>query len=409
MKGLKTKIILLAIFFVFTYFFTNSFGIVDIENMAIITAIGIDLEGEEYAVTAQIAVPEEDSTSTEKRKTHLEGKGSTVGEAIKSISDISGWYPQLVFCNLIVVGKDFAQTNLINILDFFAKTLRIQDSALVVFSNQKARELLSESSPMDNISSFALQKILHKKAGFNKDVAEINVKEFCSGYYSTASSSYMPIIKTIKQEEGSSSGGGGSGGSTNSNQVGGANAGGSQGSPESGGSCLFDAKSTALFKYGVMVGALAKEQTAILNLLSDNFSETTISVNNVKNNLFEDCNYLVTVTNNDKSVNLIVDESDVTLSVKVNLYCRISDQNGAGTAGSGSVNTPLPEYVSSALQDKIYNDLYSFLQVIKNTNCDILGLEQKLFRFHNKYYATHKDTLLQKMALDLSVSVSGQK
>ena len=69
MKSLTPKIILILIFAIFTYFFTNNMGVVDIEKMAIITAIGIDIDQDEYSITAQIAVPEEDSTSTEKRKT----------------------------------------------------------------------------------------------------------------------------------------------------------------------------------------------------------------------------------------------------------------------------------------------------------------------------------------------------
>ena len=220
-KNLKPKLLAIAVIILFNVFISGTLGIVNIEKMAIITAIGIDMEDDLYSITAQIAVPEEDSTSTEKKKTHLEGKGVTVGDAIKSISDISGWYPQLVFCNLIVVGKDFKDKNVLTVLDFFAKTLRVQDSAQVVITlDTTARELLSEASPMDNISSFAIQKILHKKEGFNKDVAEINIKDFCSDYYSRTSSSFMPIIKTIKQEESktqSSSGGGGG----SANKVGG--------------------------------------------------------------------------------------------------------------------------------------------------------------------------------------------
>ena len=38
-------------------FFTNDFGLVDIHKTSIITAIGIDSEGEEVKVTAEIAMP----------------------------------------------------------------------------------------------------------------------------------------------------------------------------------------------------------------------------------------------------------------------------------------------------------------------------------------------------------------
>ncbi len=408
-KNLKPKLLILAIFILFNIFLSSTVGVVNIEKMAIITAIGIDMDKDEYSITAQIAVPEEDSTSTEKKKTHLEGKGKTVGEAIKSISDISGWYPQLVFCNLIVVGKDFKDKNVLTVLDFFAKTLRVQDSAQVVLTlDTTARELLSESSPMDNISSFAIQKVLHKKEGFNKDVAEINIKDFCADYYSRTSSSFMPLIKTIKQEESksessSSSGGGSNGG----NKMGGMETGGK--TPESGGNSLFDAKKTAMFKNGVWVGSLTDDETSVFNLLTESSKETTLTVSNVKENGQESCNYLVTILKNNKRVKLLADEKSVKLDIKLKIFCKVSDQNSKTSTTVASKNNPLPSEVKTALEEKLKNDIYSLIQKIKITDCDILKLDEMLFRNHHKYYPQHKDKLLEKMVLNLDVMVTGQK
>ena len=408
LKEIKPKFLIVAILLLFSLFFSKSTGSVDIERMAIITAIGIDLEEDNYSITAQIAVPEEDSTSTEKKKTHLEGKGATVGEAIKSISDISGWYPQLVFCNLIVVGKDFKEENVLTVLDFFAKTLRVQDSALIVYSKgMPARELLSESSPMDNISSFAIQKILHKKDGFNKDVAEINIKDFCADYYSRTSSSYMPIITVIKQQD-SSSGEQAQSGGNGGNKMGGMEASGGK-TPESGGNSLFNAKTTALFKDGKLVGELTEDETAVFNLLTEGFSESTILVKDVKFGIYDKCNYLATVIKSNKKISLNADNSSLSFNAKLNIYCKISDQNSTHSETVVSKNVPLPEEVKTALEEKITENFYSLIQKIKLTNCDILKLDQLLYRYHYKYYPNYKDNLLEKMNINLSVNVSGQK
>ena len=406
-KKLKPKLLILAVFILFNVFLSGTVGVVNIEKMAIITAIGIDMDNEEYSITAQIAVPEEDSTSTEKKKTHLEGKGKTVGDAIKSISDISGWYPQLVFCNLIVVGKDFKDKNVLTVLDFFSKTLRVQDSAQVVFTEEEtARELLSESSPMDNISSFAIQKILHKKEGFNKDVAEINIKDFCSDYYSRTSSSFMPIIKTIKQEE-SKSESSSNGGSGSGNKMGGMETGGK--TPESGGNSLFDAKNTAMFKNGILVGTLTEEETATFNLLTESSKETTLTVSNVKENLTEKCNYLVTILKNKRKLKLSVDEKKINLDINLHIFCKVSDQNSKTSTIVASKNNPLQSEIKIALEEKIKNDIQSLIQKIKSTDCDILKLDEMLYRYNHKYYPTHKDKLLEKMQLNLNVTVTGQK
>ena len=135
----KAKFIILAVFLVFTFFFSNDFGLIDVEKTSIITAIAIDKEDDgSYVATAQIAVPEATDTNTENQKAQISGKGSTIGAAIKDLGDTSGWFPKLSFCNLILVGNGFSESNVIKVLDYFAKTLRVQDSALVAMSDKKA-------------------------------------------------------------------------------------------------------------------------------------------------------------------------------------------------------------------------------------------------------------------------------
>ena len=103
MNKLKSRIVLLIIFAFFVVFFSNDFGLIDIKKTAIVTAIAIDKQGDLYEVTTQIAVPEATDTNTENQKAQVSGKGATIGGAIKDIGDISGWYPKLDFCNLIII------------------------------------------------------------------------------------------------------------------------------------------------------------------------------------------------------------------------------------------------------------------------------------------------------------------
>ena len=178
MKFVKTKIVLFLIFIVCIIFFSNDFGIIDIKRAAIITAIAIDYEENEYSITTQIDVPEATDKNEEKAKTQITTKGETIASAIKHIGSSTGWFPQLYFCNLIIIGSDVSSENTIKILDYFAKTLRVQDSANVILSSTKGSDLLSISSPFDDISSFAIQKILLKSQGFDND---IDVAQWCNG------------------------------------------------------------------------------------------------------------------------------------------------------------------------------------------------------------------------------------
>ena len=59
MNKLWTRIFLAAAAVLLLLFFSNDFGLIDIQETAIVVALGIDTaeEGEGYDVTAQIAVP----------------------------------------------------------------------------------------------------------------------------------------------------------------------------------------------------------------------------------------------------------------------------------------------------------------------------------------------------------------
>ena len=141
MRLKRAKFLLFVVALLFTLFFSNNFGLIDVEKTSVITAIAIDYEQNEFILTAQVAVPEATDTNTENQKAQLSGKGKTVGEALKDLGNISGWYPKLAFCNLIILGQDLASQNVIKLLDYFAKTLRLQDSALVALAENKAKEI----------------------------------------------------------------------------------------------------------------------------------------------------------------------------------------------------------------------------------------------------------------------------
>ena len=410
MKNLKLKIILFSILALALMFFSNDFGIVDIEKTAIITAIGIDLKDGKYEISAQIAVPEATDNNSENQKTQISATGDTVGAAIKRIGDSSGWYPQLHFCNLIILGNGTESENVIKMIDYFAKTLRLQDSAILVLAEGSAKELLEITTPLDSISSFALQKILLKTEGFDRDVATNDIKSFCSGYYSYSGSSFIPLVKAKKIQT-SEAGGESSGGSEEA----GGSSGGSQSGAESSGqeknSYVFDATTTALYKDGFLVGTLTEEQTVAFNAVrGEQMRYTTVTALNVQNGLTEKPhNYLFTVLRCVADTKLFADENELTLKINVNVYGKITDQNADYSDSTVSKNTIMPEAVIRALESKMSSDVENVVKTTVNTGCDALKIGEKLYRFNHNHYHRYKDDYLTKMKTEINVTVTGQK
>lgn len=411
MQTKKAKLIILAIFFLFTFFFSNDFGLIDVEKTSIITAIAIDKDGEEYIATAQIAVPEATDTNTENQKAQISGKGSTIGAAIKDFGDTSGWFPKLSFCNLILIGESFSDTNVIKVLDYFAKTLRVQDSALVAMTEGKASELLELASPLDNISSFAMQKVLLKATGFDRDVAVTNIKSFCSGHYSDSHSAYMPLIKTIPSNIGKSSDqkGNTSGSSTTDSGKSTGSSGGSSNGSEDKNNYLFDAKNTVLFKDGYKVGTLNEDMTLTFNVLTSQFKGTTIPLNQVETYPNKKTNYLLTVMRAMPKISLYADVNQLKLNVELYLYCKISDHSDDGSDESLSENKPLPKPLIAKAESFFTENINAIIQSSKASECDLLKIKEKLYRYNYKQYSRYKDNYLSKVETNIKVTVSGQK
>ena len=401
---LKAKIIMILVFITFLFFFSNDFGLIDVEKTSIITAIAIDKSNEEFTVTAQIAVPEATDTNSENLKAQLSGKGSTVGAALKDLGDVSGWFPKLAFCNLILLGNSLTQTNVIEALDYFAKTLRVQDSALVALAENSAKDLLSVTTPLDNISAFALQKVMFKTQGFDRDVASTDIKSFCAGHYSLSGSAFMPLIKTVSsgdntsdESSSSSSAKGGAGSESSSGGSGGKSS-----------DKLFDARTTALFKDGFKVGELDPELTLMFNALTENFAGTTLPVDGVTEPNGKSGNYLLTVMSSTPKISLSVGE-DLTINISLKLYCKISDHASEGSKEALSQNTPLPKPLKEKAQQMLTDRLNDLVEVEKQTGCDFLKIKEKLYRYHHKQYSKFKDNYLSVLKTKISVTVEGQK
>ena len=424
MKILKTKILVFVLLAILVFFFSNDFVLIDVEKTSILTAIAIDIGNDgDYIVTAQIAVPEATDTNTENKKAQISGKGKTIAGAIRDMGDVSGWFPKLSFCNLILLGPSLKGTNVIKVLDYFAKTLKVQDSALVALTEGKASDIISISTPLDNISAFALQKVMLKNPGFDRDVATLDIKTFCTSHHSPASSSYMPIVRVInanidpdnptqeKENSGDSSSQNSSSSSGSSTGETGSTPKENSGSGSKGGeknNNLFDTRETALFKNGYYVGKLSADSTFVLNALNTSFDGTTIPIDSVLYEHGQLVNFLLYVLKSNANVSLNVSDTEIVYTVNLNVYCKVIDNNSENSDLAFSQNIPLPEQVKIKATDFFKNEIQTLIDTSKETGCDFLKIKEKLYRFHNKQYSRFNDDFLSKVKTSFNINVHGQ-
>ena len=131
-RRLTPILYVLGVLFVAILFFSNDFGLIDIQKTAIILAVGVDREEDSFIVTSQIAVPSASPDSKASAEAlQVETRGETVGAAIQKINEKTGWYPKLVFCNLILLGKSALEKDVFECLDYFLRNDYMSDDCLV--------------------------------------------------------------------------------------------------------------------------------------------------------------------------------------------------------------------------------------------------------------------------------------
>ena len=397
MNFTRAKILMIAIFFLAIFFFSNDFGLIDVEKASIVTAVAIDKSGDEYEVSLQIAVPEANSGNTN-AKVVVSGKGKTVAEAIGDVTSTTGWYQKLAFCNMIIIGEDLLDTNVMNFLDYFSKSLKIQGSALLAGVEGNAKDLLTTATPLDNISSFSLQKIILQKSGMESDVLSVDIKTFSIGYYSRTASSYMPLVKTIKQKEEDKT-------LTASTNTGGKTA--EQSGSKEDNKVTFKATETILFKNGKRVGLLTEEETLATIYVKESKMDTAIIVNDVLID-GQKVNYMLNVLKNKPKISVDTDNGNVTLKIKQDVYVKIADETSSDKELSNTPAILVPKEVTKKAKEILEKNLLSLIQKCKDTRTDILKIDEKLYRYHHEKYDELKD-FWPSLSTDVNITVHGQR
>ncbi len=390
-RTLPMKLWLLLLGVVLFSFFSNDFGLVDIQKTAIILAAGVDKTEDGFSVTAQIAVPKgSDRTTGGTSSVEIEAEGETVSDCVSLIFAKTGWVPKFVFCNLIVVGEEAAKSDMIGALNYFLRNDYMSDSCLLAVCEGKAGALLSSTSAIDDTSSLAIEKLFSNAAVNSGKVVPNSLKDFAISYYGVSESGYLPYVRASEQEGGQNDHAPTSAGA-------GTNAGGERDEPQK----VYIAEETALFSKGKMVGLLPREQTLAFSLLTGKVSTGTFGA--------EDAGKPVTLTvvKNGGGVSLDLKDgptAKLALSVTVRLCCR-------------SITAPVEDIVSDSVPSPILKSAKAVLEeyaetlfsMCREAQCDLFQFKRMLYARSRKDYAAWKDSLLLALRPEIEAKVVSMK
>ncbi|MBQ8323149.1 MAG: hypothetical protein IJX91_04205 [Clostridia bacterium] len=405
--------ILLVVIFVFL-FVSGDFGMIDVQKTAIIMAVGLDREDDTFIVTSQIAVPQSSKQGKSTETVQLVSRGKTVADAFKEINAKTGWYPKLVFCQLIVVGEKTAEKNVFDALEFFLLDEYMSDNCLVAACEGLAKDMLNVTALVDPSGSVAMQKVLSPHAERVGTVLPSTLREFAIGYYGESKSGYLPVLKTQPQQEeisgeqggaGASSGGNSSSGDSSSggpsssgNGGAGDSSGGSSGGDKKQDKPVFSASETALFLNGKRVGTLTKEETFAFNAIKGKLRLASYSVEQ------DDGAYTLTVKRNDPKTKFSLHENGRTsckieLTVSAGLLDLSSARSGKETADVGDV----PDGVFENAEKRLSAQIKTAFDKCRTANCDLFGVLEYLQKNESNRFEELRFTALENTTAEVTV------
>lgn len=404
MKYHRIRIYVLIFLGLFIFYFTGDFTIINIEKTALIVALGIDANVDSgFTVTAQIAVPTATDQGGANNESVIVSSGETLYEAVERIGTQTGWYPKLSFCNVIILGESALKENALNYIDFFIRSYKIEDSAVLCAAEGSAKEILLSKSPLDNVSSFALIKILIRDSTSASSVYPTTLKDFTSGYYSRSRFGFMPYLRIVKTQDKADdkSGGSESASSGLSGSSSGSDGGGTD-KQNSDGTVVFDASSLLLFDGGIKAGKFDEYQTLFYSLLYKSTTEAYFKVDSVD----DDGNvgvFLMAITDSKCKKKLCFDGEKFTYKITLDLYLKIADSNDNQTISTISNLGKLNDKTIDAAQNYAAGVLDSLFDTAKIGAVDVFNLKNELYRFYPKKYDDNYAKIVSDVTPEITV------
>ena len=387
-------------------FFSNDFGLVDIQKTAVILAAGIDKSGEGYELTAQISVPKGGEKAGGTASVELSGKGETVADCLMMMYADSGWIPKFDFCSLVLLGEEAAREGAMPALNYFLHNEYMSDNCAVAVAEGSAGEMLKKTSAIDDTPSLAIHKLFSGAAEKTGAAVKNTLREFAVDTLGVSKSSFMPFIRSLPRESGEggakqsgSEGSGGEGGAEGSGGKGGAS--GSEGSGGEGDApVLFRAEETALFREGKMTGLLSAEETLAFNLVRGKVKAGILTVKG------EDGEPVSLSIKRGGGSAKLGNEDVPRAKLSVRLKVLVSDRTEEDFMAGSETNVATDEDERRA-EELISSYISSLWETCKGSGCDLFLLARELYRKDPKAFEANVGLIPSGMGADIEVSVKG--
>ena len=198
-KLFKFKSFILVVFVVVCTFLGRTISTFSISERNLVCMVGIDYDGVNYVVTAQIVSPSSggasESSSADTFAT-VTDKATTVSEALNNIGSKTGHVLSLAHCNIVMLSKvallHGPDSYLVNLTTSWLLPL----NAVLVATDDAPESIMKLRVPTADVMTFYLQsRLLTEKRGL---VTKTHINTFLTDYSSKSETVLVPVCRPIE-------------------------------------------------------------------------------------------------------------------------------------------------------------------------------------------------------------------
>ncbi|MDE6373901.1 MAG: Ger(x)C family spore germination C-terminal domain-containing protein [Clostridia bacterium] len=384
------SILYVLIFIALTFlFFTNDFGLLDLRKTSVVIGVALDINDGEVELTAQLAVPQPAENGENTKFNVVSGNGATVAAALNDVNVKTGYYPKLVFCKLIILGESCFNEDLTRLLDYFYRNEYTGLTLSVAACQGNAGELIGQQFPCGNSATDVIDKLLSSEAQASGNVTATTLKKIGETLFSKSGSAYMPYLENgilEDSEGGGEEGGGGSGGS-----------GGGGGNQQCGESELTCDK-CAIFRNGYCAGVLPQRETFVLSLIENEVNHAFMESGEGEDTV------VLGLRNCKGEVGLKFEKDKPVVEFKFKATAKVQD-SAEGFSPKTVAESHNDKDVLKQGEQTLSMLFNSLVDILKQSDCDALGLRTKLYKQYYGKFEKYGETLLNDAQIKCDIKL----
>lgn len=356
----------------------------ELNELAIVTAVGIDKTDELLEVSVQIVNPSQVASnkaiSNQAPVFTYHAKGKTLLEAIRKLTTLTPRKPYYAHAQVIIIGEKLAEEGMNSVFDLFQRDAEGRNDIHVIIAHQAtAQEVLSILTPLEDIPASKIIKSLKDSEDMWGATESVTLDHLVNDLTSTDHSAILPSIKIYGNADKGKY-------SSNVEQT---------DSP-----AQLQYNGLAILKNYRLIGFLSEEESRDYNLLNNNINSTFETISCPEQGklatkiLHASTKITGHILNNRPSIRIQLDIEQNIAEISCHLDVTKSETIDA-----------LNQETSKVIRERLVRTLHT---IQKTYRADLLKFDKVLYRKDYKaWHRIKKDwaTIYPEIAVDLDVSV----